>query len=78
MKDVEDQALADQRATVTLPELAAPLERHPLDYYLYGLAADAMIRDGDPRAIRTLNHALVLHPTQVGLHRILIPAKRRR
>ena len=68
--DEDHQALADRRATVTLPELAAPLARHPLDYYLYGLAADAMIRDGDPRAIRTLNHALVLHPTHVGLHRM--------
>jgi O-antigen ligase len=68
--DEDHQALADRRATVTLGELAAPLERHPLDYYLYGLAADAMIRDGDPRAIRTLNHALVLHPTHIGLHRI--------
>jgi tetratricopeptide (TPR) repeat protein len=29
-----------------------------------------MIRGGDPRAIRTLNHALALHPTHVGLHRI--------
>lgn len=68
--DEDHQALADRRQAVTLAELAAPLERHPLDYYLYGLAADAMIRDGDPRAIRTLNHALVLHPTHVGLHRM--------
>jgi O-antigen ligase/tetratricopeptide (TPR) repeat protein len=68
--DEDHQALADRRASVTLAELAAPLERHPLDYYLYGLAADAMIRDGDPRAIRTLNHALELHPTHLGLHRI--------
>jgi len=68
--DEDHQALADRTSTVTLPELAAPLERHPLDYYLYGLAADAMIRANDPRAIRTLNHALELHPTHVGLHRI--------
>jgi O-antigen ligase len=58
------------RAPVPLAELAGPLERHPLDYYLYGLAAEAMIEGGDPRAIRTLNHALVLHPTHAGLHRM--------
>jgi O-antigen ligase len=68
--DEDHQALADRTQTVTLDELAAPLERHPLDYYLYGLAADAMIRVTDPRAIRTLNHALELHPTHVGLHRM--------
>jgi O-antigen ligase/tetratricopeptide (TPR) repeat protein len=66
----DHQALADRGAPITLAELAAPLERHPLDYFLYGLAAEAMIRDGDPRAIRTLNHALALHPTHVGLHRM--------
>ncbi len=68
--DEDHRALTGRGAPVALAELAAPLERHPLDYFLYGLAAEAMIRDGDPRAIRTLNHALVLHPTHVGLHRI--------
>jgi O-antigen ligase/uncharacterized protein (DUF1778 family) len=58
------------RDPVPLAELAGPLERHPLDYFLYGLAAEAMIQGGDPRAIRTLNHALVLHPTHAGLHRM--------
>ncbi|HSK01535.1 MAG TPA: O-antigen ligase family protein, partial [Kofleriaceae bacterium] len=68
--DEDHQALAGRATPATLAELAAPLERHPLDYFLYGLAAEAMIRDADPRAIRTLNHALVLHPTHVGLHRM--------
>ncbi|HWO19089.1 MAG TPA: O-antigen ligase family protein [Kofleriaceae bacterium] len=70
----DHEALAAQRgsdrAPVPLAALAGPLERHPLDYFLYGLAAEAMIQDGDPRAIRTLNHALVLHPTHAGLHRM--------
>lgn len=68
--DEDHQALAARGAPVTLAELAGPLARHPLDYYLYGKAAEAMIRDGDPRAIRTLNHALALHPTHPGLHRM--------
>ncbi len=66
----DHRALTGRPAPATLAELAAPLERHPLDYFLYGLAADAMIRDGDPRAVRTLNHALTLHPTHAGLHRM--------
>ncbi len=45
------------------------MRRHPLDYYAAGQAAVAAARDGDPRAIRLLNHALALHPTHVGLHR---------
>lgn len=62
----------DHAALAGQPPLAAALDamrRHPLDYYAAGQAAVAASREGDPRAIRLLNHALALHPTHVGLHR---------
>ncbi len=46
------------------------IERHPLDYLGYGEAAAFMLRTGDPRAAKLLNHALRLHPTHPGLHRL--------
>lgn len=46
------------------------IERHPLDYYGYAVLAEAMLRSSDPEAVRTLNHALRLHPTHAGLHRL--------
>ncbi len=55
------------------PELArslAALRRHPLDFLSAGRAADAAFRSGDARAMRLLNHALALHPTLPGLHRL--------
>ncbi len=63
----------DHRALRTADRLSfAALEdafaRHPLDYYPYALAAQVLIRDGDPRAVRFLNHAMRLHPTHPALH----------
>lgn len=55
------------------PPVAHMLEaihRHPLDYLAFGEAAAAMLRTGDPRAPKFLNHALQLHPTHPGLHRL--------
>jgi hypothetical protein len=46
------------------------IERHPLDYYSYASLADVMIHAGDPDAVRLLNHAMRLHPTHAGLHRL--------
>ena len=53
---------------VTLDDLRTELDRHPFDYYGYARAAELMVHDGDKRAIHLLNHALVLHPTNPGLH----------
>jgi O-antigen ligase len=46
------------------------MERHPLDYLAYGEAAALLLRAGDARAAKFLNHALRLHPTHPGLHRL--------
>jgi hypothetical protein len=54
----------------TVDEVLPVIERHPLDYLAYGEAAAVMARTGDPRAARFLNHALQLHPTHPGLHRL--------
>jgi O-antigen ligase len=54
----------------TVAELQEAIERHPLDYLPYGEAAAVMARTGDPRAPKLLNHALRLHPTHPGLHRL--------
>jgi O-antigen ligase len=53
-----------------LGELREVMERHPLDYLAYGEAAALLLRTGDTRAAKFLNHALALHPTHPGLHRL--------
>jgi hypothetical protein len=54
----------------TLAAAREVMERHPLDYLGYGEAAALMLRTGDARAAKLLNHALRLHPTHPGLHRL--------
>lgn len=54
----------------TLDQVRPMIERHPLDYYGYARAAQTMARDGNALGIRLLNHALTLHPTHSGLHRL--------
>jgi O-antigen ligase/tetratricopeptide (TPR) repeat protein len=51
-------------------ELARIVARHPLDYLAFGEAAAAGLSTGDPRAAKLLNHALRLHPSHPGLHRL--------
>jgi tetratricopeptide (TPR) repeat protein len=53
-----------------LADMTEVIERHPLDYLAYGEAAALMMRTPDPRAAKFLNHALRLHPTHPGLHRL--------
>lgn len=53
-----------------LADLRVVMARHPLDYLAYGEAAALLLRTGDPRAAKFLNHALTLHPTHPGLHRL--------
>lgn len=48
----------------------ASIERHPLDYFGFGVGADIATRNGDTHAIDYLNQALRLHPTHPGLHRL--------
>ncbi|HEU0030808.1 MAG TPA: O-antigen ligase family protein [Kofleriaceae bacterium] len=54
----------------SLADVHEVIERHPLDYFGYGHAAGQMMNTNDPRAASYLNHALVLHPTHPGLHRL--------
>lgn len=54
----------------TLDELRAAAQRHPFDYYVYAQAAQQLAKKGDRGAVPLLNHALRLHPTHPGLHRI--------
>lgn len=63
----------DRRELSSRPTIArarAVIERHPLDYYSYAVAADLAAKAGDARAIRLLNHAMALHPTHPQLHRM--------
>lgn len=70
----------DQMARYTIDELRDSIERHPLDYLAFGLMASRLAASSDGRSISFLNHALRLHPSHVGLHRlaarILILSKR--
>jgi O-antigen ligase len=68
VQEDHDQVTASKASS--LDELHVMIERHPLDYLAYGEAAAVMLRTGDPRAPKFLNHALTLHPTHPGLHRL--------
>lgn len=65
--DEDRRALSSQ---ATLSEARTSIERHPLDYYSYAVAAELLAKGGDPRAILLLNHAMALHPTHPQLHRM--------
>ena len=54
----------------TIADVTSELDRHPMDYLGYAVAAQELSRSGDPRSIRLLNHAMRLHPTHPDLHRI--------
>jgi O-antigen ligase len=66
----EDHERLRTRKGLTLDLVRESAERHPLDYYVYGVAAELMQHRGDPNAVRLLNHAMTLHPTHPGLHRM--------
>jgi O-antigen ligase len=76
----EDHIAMTDAKQPDLASLRGVIERHPFDYFGYAAAAKAMLRNGDPRAVRVLNHALTLHPTHSGLHliaaRLLFEANR--
>jgi predicted Zn-dependent protease len=50
-------------------EIHDAIERHPLDYFGYAVAAQQLAAAHNPNAVPMLNHALRLHPTHSGLHR---------
>jgi O-antigen ligase len=54
----------------TIDDAREVMARHPLDYLSFGEAAALMLRSGDPQAAKLLNHALRLHPSHPGLHRL--------
>jgi hypothetical protein len=66
----EDHDWLSDNRDATYDDLGEMIERHPLDYLAYGETAAVLLRAGDPRAARFLNHALRLHPTHPGLHRL--------
>lgn len=67
LQEDHDDMLARQPS---LADLRDELERHPLDYFGFAETADLMMRTDDARAAHVLNHALQLHPTHAGLHRL--------
>ncbi len=69
-EDHDRPAQAAEPGPGDLAAIRDAIERHPLDYLAYGEAAAVMLRSGDPRAGKFLNHALALHPTHPGLHRL--------
>jgi hypothetical protein len=53
-----------------LDRIRASIQRHPLDYFSFGIGADVSSSSGDVHAVEYLNQALALHPTHPGLHRL--------
>jgi O-antigen ligase len=68
LQEDHDDLLAEE--IPTLDDVRASIRRHPVDYYGFGEAADVASRNGDIHAVEFLNHALALHPTHPGLHRL--------
>lgn len=66
--DEDREWIETSAGAITLQDLAEVIERHPLNYYPFAVGAQKLARVGDPRAIRFLNHAMLLHPTHPGLH----------
>jgi O-antigen ligase len=66
----EDHDFLTEPRDHVVADVLPVIERHPLDYLAFGEAAAIMVRTGDPRAAKFLNHALRLHPTHPGLHRL--------
>jgi O-antigen ligase len=67
--DVTTTLADDHHALEDDPSRAlADVSRHPFDYYGYARLAETMLRSNEPGAVRLLNHALTLHPTDAGLH----------
>lgn len=64
----EDHRVIAKNPTPT--RIRESIERHPLDYYGYAVLAEQLFRTNDANAVRLLNHALRLHPTHPGLHRL--------
>lgn len=54
----------------TLAEARSELERHPIDYLGYAVASTLVANRSDGSSIRLLNHAMRLHPTHPGMHRV--------
>jgi O-antigen ligase len=59
-----------ENPTTTYEEICQAIAAHPLDYLAYGRATDVLIAARDRRAGDFLQHAMLLHPTHAGLHRI--------
>jgi O-antigen ligase len=66
----EDHDALTGTTDAPLADMQQMMERHPLDYFAYGEAAALLLRSGDARAPKFLNHSLRLHPTHPGLHRL--------
>lgn len=66
----EDHELISNNPLATIADVRESVERHPVDYMAFGEGAEIAWRAGDRSAVRYLNHALLLHPTHPGLHRM--------
>ncbi len=66
----EDHAMLVATRTPHVQDLVEVIERHPLDYFAFGQAGEELMYSSDPRAVAFLNHALTLHPSHPGLHRL--------
>lgn len=67
------KSLAEERDGLRGADVAAiqaATHRHPLDYFTYALLAQRLLAEDSPQAVAVLNHALRLHPTHPGLHRM--------
>jgi tetratricopeptide (TPR) repeat protein len=60
----------DLVAGVSRAEVRSSLGRHPLDYLGYAAASRLANKGGAGSSIQLLNHAMRLHPTHPGMHRV--------
>ena len=68
-------SLEEDHETITdhepgIDDLRGIAERHPMDYVAFGQLASDTFEHQNTASIAYLNHALRLHPTHLGLHRL--------
>src|SRR5262249_40430542 len=68
VREDHEDIVAAKGATIDV--IRDSIERHPMDYMGFGEAAELEWRHTDTEAIGFINHALRLHPTHAGLHRM--------
>jgi tetratricopeptide (TPR) repeat protein len=68
LEELIDESIDKTPGKELVDHAVALTSRHPSDYLSFGLAAQALFRKGENRAVEVLNRALDLNPEHSGIH----------